>query len=191
MAIFGDFFGSSICSEPRASLSDLHSKFALGPRQVQKYCIWQTSNLWPLRLGKEKKEEEEDRKKLQGKNIMAPLLHRAAIIKPHRSTGIMCRCGLLIQTEQAQLNWSVCRSICRSVTIVNALSRGSCLLWRNGRPSQQLLSSCTSGRRKINRVRKVVKIRSSKKKIMWSSLLELLKFTEFTDASMPSQTILA
>jgi len=27
-----------------------------------------------------KKEEEEDRKKLQGKNIMAPLLHRAAII---------------------------------------------------------------------------------------------------------------
>jgi len=31
----------------------------------------------PLRLGEEKKEE--DRKKLQGKNIMAPLLHRAAI----------------------------------------------------------------------------------------------------------------
>jgi len=36
--------------------------------------------LWPLRLGEEKKEEEEDRrKKLQGKNIMAPLLYRAAI----------------------------------------------------------------------------------------------------------------
>ena len=28
---------------------------------------------------KKKKIEEEDRKKLQGKNIMAPLLHRAAI----------------------------------------------------------------------------------------------------------------
>jgi len=28
-----------------------------------------------------KKEEEEDRKKLQGKNIMARLLHRAAIKK--------------------------------------------------------------------------------------------------------------
>ena len=28
-----------------------------------------------------KKEEEEEGKKLQGKNIMAPLLHRAAIIK--------------------------------------------------------------------------------------------------------------
>jgi len=27
------------------------------------------------------KKEEEDRKKLQGKNIMPPLLHRAAIIK--------------------------------------------------------------------------------------------------------------
>jgi len=32
-----------------------------------------------IRRGKKKKEEE-DRKKLQGKNIMAPLLHRAAII---------------------------------------------------------------------------------------------------------------
>ena len=35
-----------------------------------------------IRRGKKKKiEEEEDRKKLQGKNIMAPLLHRAAIIR--------------------------------------------------------------------------------------------------------------
>jgi len=31
--------------------------------------VWQTSNLWPLRLGEEK--EIEDRKKPQGKNIMA------------------------------------------------------------------------------------------------------------------------
>jgi len=31
-----------------------------------------------IRRGKNK-EEEEDRKKLQGKNIMAPLLHRVAI----------------------------------------------------------------------------------------------------------------
>jgi len=30
------------------------------------------------------KKEEEDRKKLQGKNIMAPLLHRAAI-RNHRA----------------------------------------------------------------------------------------------------------
>jgi len=33
-----------------------------------------------IRRGKKRKIEEEDRKKLQGKNIMAPLLHRAAII---------------------------------------------------------------------------------------------------------------
>ena len=34
-----------------------------------------------IKRGKKRKieEEEEDRKKLQGKNIMAPLLHRAAI----------------------------------------------------------------------------------------------------------------
>jgi len=32
-----------------------------------------------LRLGEEKKERKKERKKLQGKNIMAPLLHRAAI----------------------------------------------------------------------------------------------------------------
>jgi len=32
-----------------------------------------------IRRGKKRKIEEEDRKKLQGKNIMAPLLHRAAI----------------------------------------------------------------------------------------------------------------
>jgi len=43
--------------------------------------VWQISNLRPLRLGEEKKEEDRrrTRKKLQGKNIMAPLLHRAAI----------------------------------------------------------------------------------------------------------------
>jgi len=30
-----------------------------------------------------RKKKIEDRKKLQGKNIMAPLLHRAAIMRPH------------------------------------------------------------------------------------------------------------
>jgi len=33
-----------------------------------------------------KKEEEDRRKKLQGKNIIAPLLHRAAIIMPKSGT---------------------------------------------------------------------------------------------------------
>jgi len=34
-----------------------------------------------IRRGKKRKKIEEDRKKLQGKNIMAPLLHRAAITR--------------------------------------------------------------------------------------------------------------
>ena len=43
--------------------------------------VWQTSDLRPLRLREEKKEDRrKEGKKLQGKNIMAPLLHRAAII---------------------------------------------------------------------------------------------------------------
>jgi len=33
-----------------------------------------------IRRGKKEEEEEDRRKKQQGKNIMAPLLHRAAII---------------------------------------------------------------------------------------------------------------
>jgi len=37
-----------------------------------------------IRRGKKKKKIE-DRKKLQGKNIMAPLLHRAAIKKEERN----------------------------------------------------------------------------------------------------------
>jgi len=43
--------------------------------------VWQTSDLRPLRLGEEKKRRRryKEGKKLQGKNIMAPLLHRAAI----------------------------------------------------------------------------------------------------------------
>ena len=45
--------------------------------------VWQTSDLRSLRLGEEKKEDrrKKEGKKLQGKNIMAPLLHRAAIKK--------------------------------------------------------------------------------------------------------------
>jgi len=39
-----------------------------------------------IRRGKKKKIEE-GRKKLQGKNIMAPLLHRAAIISGRAVTG--------------------------------------------------------------------------------------------------------
>jgi len=40
-------------------VSDLHLKFALRPHHVWKTEVWQTSNLRRLRLGEEKKEEEE------------------------------------------------------------------------------------------------------------------------------------
>jgi len=39
-----------------------------------------------IRRGKKEEEEDEDRKKLQGKNIMAPLLHRATIKKDKNKT---------------------------------------------------------------------------------------------------------
>ena len=53
--------------------------------------VWQTSNLRPLRLGEEKKEEDRRRrKKLQGKNIMPPLLHRAAIISVFGFVSLHC-----------------------------------------------------------------------------------------------------
>jgi len=51
-------------------VSDLHPKFTLRPHHVWKY------GRHPLRLSEEEKERK---KKPQGKNIMASLLHRAAI----------------------------------------------------------------------------------------------------------------
>ena len=44
-----------------------------------------TSTVRLLRSGQEEKDrkKKKDKKKLQGKNIMAPLLHRAAIIRAH------------------------------------------------------------------------------------------------------------
>jgi len=56
------FFGSCICSEPRAEPSDLHSKFALGHTMCQSMVDIQPTAA-EIRRGKE---EEEDRKKLQG-----------------------------------------------------------------------------------------------------------------------------
>ena len=40
-----------------------------------------------IRRGKKKIDRKKDRKKLQGKNIMAPLLHRAAIISVLQANG--------------------------------------------------------------------------------------------------------
>jgi len=50
--IFGDFLRPAFPASGEQHISDLHSKFALGPRHV--------SNVRPLRLGAEKKEEEEE-----------------------------------------------------------------------------------------------------------------------------------
>jgi len=36
--------------------------------------------MWPLRLGEEKKKKKIEERNYRAKNIMAPLLHRAAII---------------------------------------------------------------------------------------------------------------
>jgi len=58
--------------------------------------VWQTSDLRPLRLGEEKKDRRKEGKKLQGKNIMAPLLHRAAIINTKTPPTTSC-----LETERA------------------------------------------------------------------------------------------
>jgi len=86
MAIFGDFF--CVLYLQRAACSTFQTCI-LSIRTRATTCVevhvWHTSDLRPLRLGQEKKKKIEGRKegkgkKLQGKNIMAPLLHRAAII---------------------------------------------------------------------------------------------------------------
>jgi len=70
MAIFGNFFASCVFSEPRAAgfrpASEIHTK------ATPCVEVWQTSNLWRLRLGKEKKERRRRRRKNkpQHENIM-------------------------------------------------------------------------------------------------------------------------
>jgi len=52
------------------------------------------------------KVDEEDRKKLQGKNIMAPLLHRAAIISNNATVEIMTSPSVLPPGESLTLGLS-------------------------------------------------------------------------------------
>jgi len=54
------FLGPAFAASRVQHLSDLHSKFALGPHHVTK-----TSNLRPLRLGEEKKERRQKKKKIE------------------------------------------------------------------------------------------------------------------------------
>jgi len=51
-------------------ISDLHSKFALGPRHAM-LEVWQTSDLRPLRLG-EKKKKERKKKETTGQKYNGP-----------------------------------------------------------------------------------------------------------------------
>ena len=64
MAIFGDFFASCISREPRAArfrpACEIRTKATPGVE------VWQTSNLWRLRLGEEKKKEETTGQKYNG-----------------------------------------------------------------------------------------------------------------------------
>jgi len=59
MAIFGDFFASCVSASHVQQVSDLHLK-ASEIRTKATPCVevWQTSNLWQLRLGEERKKEE-------------------------------------------------------------------------------------------------------------------------------------
>jgi len=64
MAIFGDFLCPAFSVSRVQHVLDLHSKFALKATPCVEVS-WRTSNLRPLRIGKEKR-----KKKPQGKNIM-------------------------------------------------------------------------------------------------------------------------
>jgi len=55
MAIFGDFFASSIFSELRAA--HFRPAFWIYTRATPCVEVWQTANLGPLRLGEEKKKK--------------------------------------------------------------------------------------------------------------------------------------
>ena len=57
MAIFGDFFGSCISSEPRAA--GFRPASEIRTRATTYVEVWKTSNLRRLRLGEEKKIELE------------------------------------------------------------------------------------------------------------------------------------
>jgi len=58
MAIFGDFFASSIFSEPPAARFRPASEICTKATPCVE--VWQTSNLRRLRLGKEKKKKEKE-----------------------------------------------------------------------------------------------------------------------------------
>jgi len=63
----GDFLGPAFPVSRMQHISDLHSKFALGPHHVWKYGRHPISDRWDY----SRKKKKERKKKPQGKNIMA------------------------------------------------------------------------------------------------------------------------
>jgi len=82
MAILGDL-GHAFAASRVQHISDLHFNSHLGHAMCRNMVDIQ-SVAAAIRRG----EEKEDRKKLQGKNIMAPLLHRAAITSVEESCDV-------------------------------------------------------------------------------------------------------
>jgi len=60
MAIFGDFFASCISASRVQQISDLHSKFTLGPHHVWNCMVDIQSPTAEIRREKKKKKKEEE-----------------------------------------------------------------------------------------------------------------------------------
>jgi len=73
-----------------------------------------------IRRGKRKKKiKEEDRKKLQGKNIMAPLLHRAAIINLYTTDHIHVTMHLAICVFASINKLVICQLLTTTINHIN------------------------------------------------------------------------
>ena len=115
MAIFASFLRPLFPVSRVEHISDMHSKFALGPHR-HTMCASMVdiqSAAAEIRRGKKRWKKEEG-KKLQGKNIMAPLLHSAAINNGHQQ----CCLNLTISTNVVLCILSLCLySACPDVSM--------------------------------------------------------------------------
>ena len=79
-----------------------------------------------IRRGKKRKMEEEDRKKLQGKNIMAPLLHRAAIKTVRTKDLFNCYFNISCDVLSKQINLMMIMMMNEWATTFGTSKRGFC-----------------------------------------------------------------
>ena len=105
--IFGDFLRPVFSASRLQHVTDLHSKFALGPHHDRSMVDIQTATAENRRGKKEEDRRIYKKKKPQDKNIMACPFHRAAIIKwkhwdgAYLRQGTSCQCRHLVnQYEQ-------------------------------------------------------------------------------------------